>query len=95
MAACSLAAWSWAGRLFGRPDKVWRAARRLQQKLNQRTLTRTVLPAHVLGPLGGCDPTAPRAPMLPLGTSGHLRIIAVPLFPCSSRPVRIGTSARQ
>lgn len=54
----------------GRPDKVWRAARRLQQKLNLQKVARSVLPAHVLG---GCDPTVPRAPMFPRWAPNHFR----------------------
>lgn len=52
-----------AGGLAGRPYKVWRAARRLQQKLN-------LMPAHVLGvrtPLPRYLPMPPSADA-PLGT---------------------------
>lgn len=61
----------------GRPDKVWRAARRLQQKLNLCKVARSVLPAHVLG---GCDPTVPRAPMFPRWAPNHFRDPVIPML---------------
>lgn len=38
------------------------------RSLTLRTLTRTVLPAHVLGPLGGLRPQRAPSAVAPLGT---------------------------
>lgn len=69
LSLCLVAGWQ-----AGRPDKVWRAARRLQQKLNLRKVARSVLPAHVLGVATPLFPE--RRWFLP----GHLIIFATPLF---------------